>query len=98
MVECDLVSTPMTTNNKLSKDDESLSTDPMQYRSMIGTLMYLTSSRPNIMQAFGMVAIFQSTTKESNVVVVKRMFRYLKGTTEFGPWYQKMKNFDLIAY
>ena len=80
MVEFSLVSATMTTSCKLSKDDESLSIEPIQYISMIGSLLYLTSSRPDIMQAVGMVAIFQSTTKESHVVVVKIMFRYLKCT------------------
>ena len=98
MVEFSLVSATMTTSCKLSKDDESLSIEPIQYISMIGSLLYLTSSRPDIMQAVRMVAIFQSTTKEPHVVVVNRIFRHLKGTTKFGLWYQKMQNFDLIAY
>jgi hypothetical protein len=57
--------------------------------SMIGSLLYVTTSRPDIMQAVGKVARFQATPKESHVLVGKRIFRYLKGTKEFGLWYPK---------
>ena len=50
------------------------------------------------MQAIGVVARFWSTPKESHVVVVKKRFRYIKGTFDFGLWYPKMKNFDIISY
>ena len=72
------------TSCKLSKDDDSKSTDQRQYRSMIGSLLYVIASRPNVMQAVGQVARFQAAPKESHVLVVKRIFRYLKGTEEFG--------------
>ena len=54
---------------------------------MIGILLYVTSSRPNVMQGVGQVAKFQETTKETHVLVVKRIFKYLKGTIDFGIWY-----------
>jgi hypothetical protein len=50
---------------------------------MIGSLLYVTASRPDVMQAVGQVARFQETPKESHVLAVKRIFRYLKGTKEF---------------
>jgi hypothetical protein len=74
------VITPMQTNCKLSKDDDSKSTDQRQYRSMIGSLLYVTTSRPDVMQVVGQVARFQAAPKESHVLAVKRIFRYLKGT------------------
>ena len=74
------VTTPMQTGCKLNKDDDSNSTDQRQYRSMIGSLLYVTTSRPDVMQAVGKVARFQATPKESHVLAMKRIFRYLKGT------------------
>jgi hypothetical protein len=65
---------------------------------MIGSLLYVTTSRPDVMQAVGQVARFQATPKESHVLVVKRIFRYLKGTKDFGLWYPKGKYISLIAY
>jgi hypothetical protein len=65
---------------------------------MIGILLYVTTSRPYVMQAIGHVARFQAEPKESHVLAVKRIFRYLKGTEEFGLWYPKGKDLSLIAY
>jgi hypothetical protein len=92
MEDCKPVITPMQTSCKLSKDDDSKSTDQRQYRSMIGSLLYVTASRPDVMQAVGQVARFQEAPKESHVLAVKRIFRYLKGTEEFGLWYPKGKD------
>jgi hypothetical protein len=80
MEDCKPVTTPMQTSCKLSKDDDSKSTDQRQYRSMIGSLLYVTASRPDVMQVVGQVARFQAAPKESHVLAVKRIFRYLKGT------------------
>jgi hypothetical protein len=82
----------------LRKYDDSKSIDQTKYRSMIGSLLYVTTSRPNVMQEFGQVARFQSAPKESHVLAVKRIFRYLKGTKDFGLWYPKGKDLSLIAY
>jgi hypothetical protein len=80
MEDCKPVITTMKTICKLSKDDDSKSTDQRQCRSMIGSLLYVTASRPDVMQAVGQVALFQAAPKESHVLAVKRIFRYLKGT------------------
>jgi hypothetical protein len=98
MEDCKPVYTPMQTSCKLSKDDDSKSTDQRQYKSMIGSLLYVTTSRSDVMQAVGQVARFQEAPKESHVLAVKRIFRYLKGTKEFGLWYPKGKDLSLIAY
>jgi hypothetical protein len=80
MEDCKPVTTPMQTSCKLSKDDDSKSTDQRKYMSMIGSLLYVTASRPDVMQEVGQVARFQEAPKESHVLAVKRIFRYLKGT------------------
>jgi hypothetical protein len=80
MEDCKLVITSMQTSCKLRKDDDSKSTDQRQYKSMIGILLYVTASRSYVMQEVGQVARFQATPKESHVLAVKRIFKYLKGT------------------
>jgi hypothetical protein len=73
----------MQTSCKLSKDDDFKDTDQRLYRLIIGILLYVTSSRPDVMQTVGQVARFQVSPKESHVMEIKRIFRYLKGTEEF---------------
>jgi hypothetical protein len=74
----------MQTSCNLSKDDDSKYTNQRQYRSMIGSLLYVTTFRPDVMQAVGHVERLQATPNESHVLTMKRIFRYLKGTKEFG--------------
>jgi hypothetical protein len=80
MEYCKPVITPMQTSCKLSTDDDSKSIDQRQYRSMIESLLYVKTSRPDVMQEVGQVALFQASPKESHVLAVKRIFIYLKGT------------------
>jgi len=97
MEDCKLVDTPMKTNFKLSKDDDSKAIDLRQYMSMIDILLYVTTSRPVVMQVVGHVAQFQETPKESHVLAVTRIFRYLKGTKEFELWYPKEMIYHLLS-
>ena len=83
---------------KLSEDDESLEVDHAMYRSMIGSLLYVTATRPYVMHVVGLVSIFQSTPKETHVDVVKRILRYLKGTVDYRLWYPKRNNFTLKLF
>ncbi|GJX20245.1 putative ribonuclease H-like domain-containing protein, partial [Tanacetum coccineum] len=91
-------STPMETSKPLMKDEYAEDIDVYLYRSMIGSLMYLTSSRPDIMFAVCACARFQVTSKVSHLHVVKRIFRYLKGQPNLDLWYPKDSPFDLEAY
>lgn len=84
-----MVSTPMVTGCKLSKDDETPNVDQTLYRSMIGNLLYLIASRPNIMQEMCMATRFEATPKQSHVNIVRRIFKYLQGTLTYGLWYPK---------
>jgi hypothetical protein len=92
------VSTPMVVGCKISKDDVSLDVDQRTYRSTISSLLYIMTSRPDIMQAVGMVGRYQSDPKQSHLVAVKRIFKYLKGTMTYGMWYSRNQNFQLTAY
>ncbi|GJW42904.1 putative ribonuclease H-like domain-containing protein [Tanacetum coccineum] len=91
-------STPMETNKPLTKDEEAEDVDVHLYRSMIGSLMYLTASRPDIMFAVYACARFQVTPKTSHLHAVKRIFRYLKGQPKLGLWYPRDSPFDLEAF
>nr|GFB38677.1 uncharacterized mitochondrial protein AtMg00810-like [Tanacetum cinerariifolium] len=88
----------METSKPLMKDENAKDVDVHLYRSMIGSLMYLTSSRPDIMFVVCACARFQVTPKVSHLHVVKRTFRYLKGQPKLGLWYHKDLPFDLEAY
>ncbi|GJU72241.1 putative ribonuclease H-like domain-containing protein, partial [Tanacetum coccineum] len=91
-------STLIETNKALVKDEEVKAVDFHLYRSMIGSLMYLTTSRPNIMFAICACARFQVTPKASHIHDVKRIFRYLKGQPKLGLWYPRDSSFDLEAF
>ncbi|GJT74863.1 putative ribonuclease H-like domain-containing protein [Tanacetum coccineum] len=91
-------STPIETQKPLTKDEEAADVDVHLYRSMIGSLMYLTASRPDIMFAVCACSRFQVTPKTSHLHVVKRIFRYLKGKPKLGLWYPRVSSFDLEAY
>nr|GFB06498.1 hypothetical protein [Tanacetum cinerariifolium] len=90
--------TPMDKENPWGKDGTGKDVDLHLYRSMIGSLMYLTASRPDIMFAVCAYARHQVTPKECHMYVVKRIFRYLKGHPKLGLWYPKESPFDLVTY
>ncbi|GJY49872.1 uncharacterized mitochondrial protein-like protein [Tanacetum coccineum] len=96
--EVKTASTPMETQKPLHKDENSEEVDVHMYRSMIGSLMYLTSSRPDIMFAVCACARYQVNPKVSHLHAVKMIFRYLKGQPKLGLWYPKDSPFDLLAY
>ncbi|GJU58122.1 putative ribonuclease H-like domain-containing protein [Tanacetum coccineum] len=91
-------STPMETQKPLLKDKDGEEVDVHLYRSMIGSLMHLTSSRPDIMFAVCACARYQVNPKVSHLHAVRRIFRYLKGQPKLGLWYPKDSPFDLVAY
>ncbi|GJX42501.1 putative ribonuclease H-like domain-containing protein [Tanacetum coccineum] len=92
------VSTPVDLEKPLVKGGDANDFDVHLYRSMIGSLMYLTTSRPDIMFAVCACARFQVTPKTSHLLAVKRIFRYLKGKPTLGLWYSRDSPFELVAY
>ncbi|GKF80267.1 hypothetical protein Tco_0238869 [Tanacetum coccineum] len=93
-----IASTPIETHKALLKDEEAEDVDVYLYRSMIGSLMYLTAFRSDIMFAICACARFQVTPKVSHLHAVKRIFRYLKGQPKLGIWYPRDSPFDLEAF
>ncbi|GJU58216.1 putative ribonuclease H-like domain-containing protein [Tanacetum coccineum] len=90
--------TPMETKLPLTKDEDAFDVDVHLYRSMIGSLMYLTASRPDIMYAVCVCSRFQVSPKTSHLNAVKRIFKYLKGKPNLGLWYPRDSPLDLEAF
>ena len=90
--------TPMSTTTFLDKDESGKNVDQKLYRGMIGSLLYITSSRPDIMFSVCLCARYQSNPKESHIKAVKRIFRYLNNTINYGLFYPKSCTFDLLSY
>ncbi|KAJ9547364.1 hypothetical protein OSB04_019907 [Centaurea solstitialis] len=90
--------TPMPRNFQLNADSSGKPVDQKTYRAIIGSLLYLTASRPDIVFSTGVCARFQCDPRDSHLSAVKRILRYLKGTPDFGLWYPKDSGFELIAY
>ncbi|KAI3523294.1 hypothetical protein L1887_01354 [Cichorium endivia] len=90
--------TPMSISFDLDSDLSGKSVDQKTYRGMIGSLLYLTSSRPDIMFATCLCARYQANPKESHLLVVKRIFKYLRGTTSLDIWYPTKGSFMLQAF
>ncbi|GJV39938.1 putative ribonuclease H-like domain-containing protein [Tanacetum coccineum] len=91
-------STPVDLEKPLVKDGDADDVDVHLYRSMIGYLMYFTTSRPDIMFAVCACARFQVTLKTSHLLIVKRIFRYFKGKPTLGLWYSRDSPFEIVAY
>ncbi|GJW02044.1 putative ribonuclease H-like domain-containing protein [Tanacetum coccineum] len=90
--------TPIESNKPLVKDEDGIEVDVHEYRLMIGSLMYLTASRPDIMFVVCAYARFQVTLKASHLHAVKRIFRYLKHQPKLGLWYPRDSLFELEAF
>ncbi|XP_073136958.1 secreted RxLR effector protein 161-like [Henckelia pumila] len=98
MENCSAISTPMSASIKLDKYEAGAPVEVTMYRGLIGSLLYLTASRPDIMFAVCLCARFQAAHKQSHYIAAKRIIKYLKGTTNVGLWYSKDSEFNLVGY
>nr|GEV88979.1 copia protein [Tanacetum cinerariifolium] len=98
MESCDPIGTPMEIKDKLDLDQNGTPIDATKYHSMIGALMYLTSSRPDIVHATCLCARYQAKPTEKHLKEVKRIFHYLQGTINMGLWYMKDSGFELTGF
>ena len=89
---------PMAFGNKISADPTGTPVDQTYYRGIIGSLLYLTASRPDIMYATCLCARYQAAPKESHLKALKQILKYLEGTKKFGIWYNRSNDFTLQAY
>ena len=90
--------TPMAANAKLINDPSCESVDVTLYRSMIGCLLYLTTSRPDIAFSVGVCSRFQSNPRVSHLNAVKRIIKYVGGTCDYGLFYSKESNLSLVGF
>ncbi|GJW72226.1 hypothetical protein Tco_0129143 [Tanacetum coccineum] len=88
----------MSSETKLTRDEDGEPFDDTKYRGMISILLYLTASRPDIMFSVCLCARFQEALKTSHLKAVKRIFRYIKGTSQLGLWYPKGMGVETIIY
>jgi hypothetical protein len=98
MAELKPVSTPMSSAASLGPDEDGEVVEQREYRSMIGSLLYLTATRSDIQFTVGLCARFQSSPHSSHRTTVQRIFRYLKHTPEFMIWYSASSSLDLVCF
>jgi len=92
------MNTPMHPTCTLSKEDQGSKVDQKLYRGMISSLLYLTTSKPDILFSVCLCARFQSDPREPHLTAVKRIFRYLKGTTNLELLYKKYSDYKLVGF
>ena len=97
MLESSSATTLMATTTKLDQH-QGVEVYVTSYRGMIGSLLYITASRPDIMYATCLCARFQAQPREPHLIAVKRIFRYLKANPDLGLWYPRESDFKLIGY
>ncbi|GJV55133.1 hypothetical protein Tco_1456138 [Tanacetum coccineum] len=98
MDSCDHVDTPMVDRLKLDEDPLGIPVDQTRFRSMVGSLMYLIASRPNLVFVVCMCARYQASPTKKHLEALKRVFRYLRGTINWGLWYPKDTDMALTTY
>ncbi|CAL2249791.1 unnamed protein product [Prunus armeniaca] len=96
--DCKIVATPLAMNEKLSKNDGSEAADEGEYRQIVGSLLYLTATRPDIMFATSLLARFMHNPTKKHMGIAKRVLRYIQGTIDFGIVFEKGKETTLIGY
>jgi hypothetical protein len=98
MAELKPVSTSTSSSTSLGLDEDGEAVDQREYKSMIGSLLYLIVTQPDIQFTVGMCAHFQASPRSSHRTTVQRIFRYLKQTPEFGIWYSASSSLDLVGF
>ena len=96
--ECKAASTPMNQKEKSCKEDGADKVDEGYFRSLIGYLMYLTATRPDILNVVSMLSRFMHCASELHLRAAKRVIRYIKGTSDFGVKFTRSKEFKLVGF
>ena len=97
MKDCNSVKNPIVPGTVLSKEGE-MSVNPTLYKQLVGSLMYVTVTRPDIMYVIGLTSRYMTDPKEEHMQIAKRVLRYLKGTLNFGLWYGRVDKLKLTAH
>lgn len=96
MKNCNSVTTPIEKGLKLVKDPAGRIVDSTLYKQIVGSLMYLTATRPDIMHAVSSISKYMEHPREDHLLAAKRILRYLRGTAEFGLFYKKGKKIIFV--
>lgn len=92
------VATPLVVNEKLSKNEVDVKADASVYRSLIGSLLYLSATRPNFMFSASLLSRFMHSPSQIHFGVAKRVLRYIRGTFDYGLWFVKKESKELQGY
>ena len=98
MSSCNAVNNPMVPGTKLSSQEKGEEIDSTEYKQLIGSLMYITTTRPDIMYAVSFLSRFMAAPKEGHLLAAKRILRYLRGTMKFGIFYKRSSDSTLKGY
>ncbi|KAL5857265.1 hypothetical protein ACOSQ3_004723 [Xanthoceras sorbifolium] len=98
MDNCKPINTPTECGIKLSKHGEGESIDPTFFKSLVGSLRYLTCTRPDILYAVGLVSRYMENPTTTHFKAAKRILRYIKGTIDFGLFYSISNYYKLVGY
>ncbi|XP_016901892.1 secreted RxLR effector protein 161-like [Cucumis melo] len=98
MANCNLVSTPIEVGLKLVRDPKGRKIDNTLYKQIVGSLMYLTATRPDSMHHISIISIYLEFPAEMQLLAAKRIFRYLQGTSEYGLFYKKGEKSSLVDF
>ncbi|TYK18375.1 putative mitochondrial protein [Cucumis melo var. makuwa] len=98
MINCKAATTPMNVNEKLQQNDGAEMADAQQFRSLVGGLIYLTYTHPNISYSIGVISRFLQCPSRDHFGAAKRVMRYIAGTIEYGIWYSKVSDFKLCRF
>lgn len=98
MKDCNYVKNPIVPGGKLVKNDESGFVDATLYKQMVGCMMYLAATRPDLMFVISLLSRFMETPTEQHMAAMKRVLRYIKGTVELGVFYKRNGSNTLVAY
>ena len=98
MKDCNLVSTLIEFVLKLNKDHEGKKVDSILYKQIVGSLMYLTTTRPNIMYFVSLISRYMENPTEIHLLAAKRILRYLQGTRDSGLFYKKGEKLELLGF
>ncbi|KAJ4972640.1 hypothetical protein NE237_005814 [Protea cynaroides] len=98
MKDCNPVTTPAVFGLKLNKDYEGKKVDSTFFKQIVGSLMYLTATRPDIMHSVSLISRYMENPTEKHLLAAKRIFSYLQGTKDFGLFYRKGNKSDLFGF
>ncbi|KAL0558903.1 hypothetical protein IC582_003487 [Cucumis melo] len=98
MSECNSVSTPAEFGLKLHKDQKGKKVDSTLYKQIVGSLMYITTTRPDIMHFVSLISRYMENPTKMHLLAVKRIFRYLQGTKNYGLFYKNVVKSDFVGF